>query len=413
MRRKLRIGNLTVHFENGTSETYGDGTGRPVVARITDKAAAAITLFPGLHLGESYMDGGLSLDEGTLWDLIDIIGRNLQGKRLGAQGPVADALRSVRIRLQQWNDRNASQRNVAHHYDLSYELYRRFLDEDMQYSCAYFARPDMTLEEAQAAKKAHIAAKLRLSPGQRVLDIGCGWGGLGLELAGKHGVKVLGVTLSKEQLAIAQRRAKDAGLEHLAEFRLIDYRDVEGPFDRIVSVGMFEHVGVPNYRTYFDSVRRLLKPDGVALIHSIGRHLGPGMTQAWIQKYIFPGGYIPALSEVVPYAEKADLWITDLEILRLHYAETLRHWRERFMASWDDMAELYDERFCRMWEFYLGFSELAFRYMGHMVFQMQLTRRVEALPITRDYMYEAEHAPEQASRPQPARKMERLRGEVA
>jgi cyclopropane-fatty-acyl-phospholipid synthase len=409
MRRKLRIGNLTVHFEDGSTETYGDGTGRPVVARITDKAAASITLFPGLHLGEAYMDGGLAIEQGELWDLIDIIGRNLQGKRLGAQGPVAEALRSVRIRLQQWNDRNAAQRNVAHHYDLSHELYRRFLDADMQYSCAYFARPDMTLEEAQAAKKAHIAAKLRLSPGQTVLDIGCGWGGLGLELAGKHGVKVLGVTLSKEQLAIAQQRARDAGLEHLAEFRLVDYRDVEGPFDRIVSVGMFEHVGVPNYRTYFETVRRLLKPDGVAVVHSIGRHLGPGLTQAWIQKYIFPGGYIPALSEVVPYVEKSDLWITDVEILRLHYAHTLRHWRERFMAARDDMAKLYDERFCRMWEFYLGFSELAFRYMGHMVFQMQLARRVDALPITRDYMYEIEHAPAQET----ARAMERVAGEMA
>jgi cyclopropane-fatty-acyl-phospholipid synthase len=301
-------------------------------------------------------------------------------------------MRALALRVQQWNDRNASKRNVAHHYDLSYDLYRRFLDEDMQYSCAYFARPDMTLEEAQSAKRAHIAAKLRLTPGQRVLDIGCGWGGLALELAGKHGVRVLGITLSQEQLAIARRRAAEAGLEHLTEFQLIDYRDVKGTFDRIVSVGMFEHVGVPHFREYFEAVRKLLKPDGVALIHSIGRHMGPGLTQAWIRKYIFPGGYIPALSEVTPVVEKAGLWITDVEILRLHYAETLRHWRERFVKAWPEIASVYDERFCRMWEFYLAFSELAFRYTGHMVFQMQLTRRVDALPITRDYIYEAERA---------------------
>jgi cyclopropane-fatty-acyl-phospholipid synthase len=389
------------------------------VAYLSDKAAGKIALFPGLYLGEAYMDGGLRMEQGTIWDLIEIAGRNIEGKRLGVKGPVADAVRALKLRLQQWNDRNASRRNVSHHYDLSYELYRRFLDEDMQYSCAYFTEPDMTLEAAQSAKKAHIAAKLLLSPGQRVLDIGCGWGGLALELASKHGVHVLGITLSKEQLAVAQQRARDLGLEDRVEFRLVDYRDVEGPFDRIVSVGMFEHVGVPNFRAYYEGVRRLLKPNGVAVIHSIGRHMGPGLTQAWIAKYIFPGGYIPALSEVVPVVEKADLWITDVEILRLHYAETLRHWRERFVAAWDDMAALYDERFCRMWEFYLAFSELAFRYTGHMVFQMQLTRRVDALPITRDYMYEGERTdapqalPVQHRQQQQQRQDQRVPGEVA
>jgi len=411
MRRKLRIGNLTVRFEDGVIETYGDGSGPEVRVYMTDAAAGKIALFPGLYLGEAYMDGGLVMERGTIWDLVEIAGRNLEGKRLGAQGPVADAIRSIKRRLQQWNDRNASRRNVAHHYDIGNQLYRTFLDDDMQYSCAYFARPDMTLEEAQAAKRAHIRAKLQLGPGQRVLDIGCGWGGLAIEIAREHGARVLGITLSKEQLVAAQQRAEAAGLSHLVEFKLIDYRDVEGPFDRIVSVGMFEHVGVPNYRAYFEAVRRLLKPDGVALVHSIGRRMGPALTQAWIQKYIFPGGYIPALSEVTPAVEKADLWITDVEILRLHYAETLRHWRERFVAHWDEMAELYDERFCRMWEFYLAFSELAFRYMGHMVFQMQLTRKTLTLPITRDYIHDAEHA---ESRPQAqVRQMRRIRGEVA
>jgi cyclopropane-fatty-acyl-phospholipid synthase len=248
MRRKLRFGNLTVHHQNGTSDTFGDGTGAPVVVAVTDEAARTIALFPGLHLGEAYMDGGLQFQTGTVWDLMEIIGRNFGGKRLGKQGAMADTLRQLSLRLQQWNDRDASRRNVAHHYDLSHDLYRRFLDEDMQYSCAYFARPDMTLEEAQVAKKDHIAAKLDLKPGQRVLDIGCGWGGMALHLARNYGVKVLGVTLSKEQLAIAQKRAEDAGLSSQVEFRLIDYRDLEGTFDRIVSVGMFEHVGVPTTR---------------------------------------------------------------------------------------------------------------------------------------------------------------------
>jgi cyclopropane-fatty-acyl-phospholipid synthase len=305
--------------------------------------------------------------------------------------------------VQEWNDRTTARKNVAHHYDLSADLYRRFLDRDMQYSCAYFARPDMTLDEAQAAKKTHIASKLRLEPGQRVLDIGCGWGGMALELARTYDVQVTGITLSKEQLAIARQRAVDEGLDGKVKFEFLDYRDVQGRFDRIVSVGMFEHVGHPNYGTYFETVRSLLENDGVALIHSIGRHDGPGVNQAWIRKYIFPGGAIPCLSEVTPEIEKAGLWVTDIEILRLHYAETLRCWRERLLSQWDEIAGIYDERFCRMWEFYLAFSELAFRYMGHMVFQAQLTRRVDALPITRDYMVEAERAATAAIAARPKR----------
>jgi cyclopropane-fatty-acyl-phospholipid synthase len=260
----------------------------------------------------------------------------------------------------------------------------------------------MTLEEAQAAKKTHIAAKLRLEPGLKVLDIGCGWGGMALELAGSYGVEVLGITLSEEQLALARERAKSAGLEDRVRFELIDYRDLRGQFDRIVSVGMFEHVGVPNYRTYFSSIRDLLAQDGVALVHTIGRRSPPSLTNVWIRKNIFPGGYIPSLSETAAAIEQTGLFITDIEFLRLHYAHTLKVWRERFRAEWEAVAAMYDERFCRMWEYYLASSELGFRAMGDMNMQIQLTRTVDALPITRDYMFEAERAGPAAARAEAA-----------
>jgi cyclopropane-fatty-acyl-phospholipid synthase len=255
----------------------------------------------------------------------------------------------------------------------------------MQYSCAYFARPDMTLEEAQAAKKAHIAAKLKIGPGQSVLDIGSGWGGLSMTLAADHGAQVTGVTLSTEQLALAQERVAAAGLADKVQFELKDYRDLDRPFDRIVSVGMLEHVGAPNFRTYFQTIKRLLADDGVAVVHSIGKMAGPGRTNAFTHKYIFPGGYIPALSETLAAIEEAGLWVTDIEILRLHYADTLHHWRARFLGD-PEIPTLYDARFRRMWEFYLASAELGFRYGGHMVFQIQLAKRVDALPVTRDYM---------------------------
>jgi cyclopropane-fatty-acyl-phospholipid synthase len=315
--------------------------------------------------------------------LVDLIGRNAKYRPLKRAGALAQWWLDRRL---QANARAAARRNVAHHYDLSVDFYRRFLDPDLQYSCAYFADPGMSLEQAQAAKKQHLAAKLLLKQGQSVLDIGCGWGGLGLSLARAAEVRVDGITLSTEQLATARWRAESSGLADRARFSLTDYRDVAGPYDRIVSVGMFEHVGRPNYQTYFDQIARLLKDDGVAVVHSIGRADGPAFTQPWVAKYIFPGGYIPSLSEVLPCVERAGLIVADLEILRLHYAETLRCWRERFTAQRAEIAAMYDERFCRMWEFYLSISELAFRYRGHMVFQMQLTKRVDAAPITRDYM---------------------------
>jgi cyclopropane-fatty-acyl-phospholipid synthase len=388
--RFVRLGRLTVAVHGRPARTYGDGSGPEIAVRIGKGWSTRIALNPDMALGEAYMEGGLEMERGSLWDLCELIGRNFVDGP--PPGPVKRALTRARRTLQQWNDRGASRRNVAHHYDLSHELYRRFLDQDMQYSCGYFARPDMSLEEAQLAKKIHIASKLMIEPGMSVLDIGCGWGGMGLELAGRYGAEVTGVTLSQEQLAIANQRAKSANLDHRARFALTDYRDVEGPFDRIVSVGMFEHVGAPNFRTYFQQVSRLLTDDGVALIHSIGRRTGPAVTQPWIAKYIFPGGYIPALSEMTAAIEDAGLWITDIEVKRLHYAETLKHWRQRFLARWDEIAELYDERFCRMWEVYLVLSELSFRYGANMVVQVQLAKRVGVVPIVRDYMVDGERA---------------------
>jgi cyclopropane-fatty-acyl-phospholipid synthase len=395
--RFIRIGRLTVTVQGQAPRSYGDGSGPPVAVRIARGWDLRIALNPDMALGEAYMAQGLVMEQGALWDLCELVGRNFKDR---GPPPVWERLvnRSRRT-LQQWNGRRASRRNVAHHYDLSYELYRRFLDADLQYSCAYFARPDMSLEEAQKAKKTHIAAKLMIEPGQRVLDIGCGWGGMGLELAGHYGAQVSGITLSREQLAIAQARAQAAGLEQQAQFSITDYRDMAGPFDRIVSVGMFEHVGAPNFRTYFDTVARLLTDDGLALIHTIGRRTGPEVTQPWIAKYIFPGGYIPALSEMTAAIEDAGLWITDIEIQRLHYAETLKAWRERFMAQWDEIAALYDARFCRMWEAYLVLSELGFRYGVNMVVQVQLAKRVGAAPLTRDYMVDGERTAGEAQRP--------------
>lgn len=388
LRRMIKVGDLTVRLPDGRMLKAGDGTGPPVSLRVSAKALRRIALQPGLAFGEAYMNGELVIERGSLWDLLDMVGRS--GGRAPAKGRgslLTRLKRSFKRHLQQANGRLASRRNVTHHYDLSNDLYRRFLDADMQYSCAYFGRPDMSLDEAQAAKKAHIADKLRIGAGQSVLDIGCGWGGMSITLARDYGAKVTGVTLSDEQLSLARERAAAAGLSERIAFELQDYRDVAGPFDRIVSVGMLEHVGAPNLRAYFQTVRRLLDTDGVALVHTIGRMEGPRVTNAFTRKYIFPGGYIPAMSEVTQAIEDAGLWITDVEILRLHYADTLRHWRERFMAD-PEIPTLYPESFRRMWEFYLAGSEMGFRYGGHMVMQFQLTRRIDALPITRDYMVE-------------------------
>jgi cyclopropane-fatty-acyl-phospholipid synthase len=354
------------------------------------KLYRSLFLNPELHAGEAYMDGTLTIEKGTIRDflvLAELNGNNLRKHPL--QSFLHKGLKRVR-KLHQRNDVRAAKQHVRHHYDLSNELYKLFLDNDLNYSCAYFIKPDDTIETAQQNKLRHIAAKLDLRPGQRVLDIGCGWGGMALYLAAVADVEVVGVTLSTEQHALANQRAKERGLEKRVRFELMDYRDVKGPFDRIVSVGMFEHVGITHYDKFFNHVRDLLKPDGVALLHSIGRKGGPSTTGAWIRKYIFPGGYSPALSEALASVERSKLWVTDIEILRLHYAKTLRAWEERFQANRPQITALMDERFCRMWEFYLIVSELSFSEGSHMVFQMQLAKERETLPITRDYMAQVE-----------------------
>lgn len=385
LERMVKVGDLTVRLPGGRDCRAGDGGGPPVVIRLTRAGLRRLVANPSLALGEVYMDEDLVFEQGTISDLLDIVGKS------GARGPkgrgswAKRTRKAIRRRLQQANDRVASRRNVAHHYDLSNDFYRRWLDEDMQYSCAYFARPDMTLEEAQVAKKRHLAAKLRIESGQRVLDIGSGWGGLAMTLARDYGADVTGVTLSTEQISLARERVAAAGLADRVRFELRDYRDVAGPFDRVISVGMLEHVGAPNLRKYFETVKRQLADDGVAVIHSIGRMTPPSLTNAFTQKYIFPGGYIPAMSEVVTAIEDAGLWITDVEILRAHYAETAKAWLERFRAD-PEIPTLYDGRFRRMWEFYLAGVELGFRYGTHMVMQFQLAKRLGSVPVTRDYL---------------------------
>jgi cyclopropane-fatty-acyl-phospholipid synthase len=331
------------------------------------------------------------VENGDIAELLDLLMHNLALAPPIAVLRIARRWRRLTRWLSQFNYASRARRNVAHHYDLSDRLYEIFLDRDRQYSCAYFSTPGETLEEAQIGKKRHIAAKLHLDrPGLSVLDIGSGWGGLALDLARDCGAKVLGVTLSKEQIELARTRAQKAGLAERCRFEPVDYRALSGTFDRIVSVGMFEHVGVPYYPAFFAKLRALLNDDGVALLHTIGRTDGPGVTSPWTAKYIFPGGYTPALSEVVPVIERAGLIVTDVEVLRLHYAETLKEWRRRFKAQWNAVAAIYDERFCRMWEFYLAGAEASFRREGLVVFQIQIAKRIDALPLTRDYMLESE-----------------------
>ena len=385
LNKMVKVGDLTLHLPNGKTVRAGDGSGAPVAIRLNGKGLRKLVGNPSLGLGEAYMDGDLTFEKGDLWGLLEIVGKSGGRSHKGQPTFAKRVKKAVKRRVQTINNRIASRRNVAHHYDISNDLYERFLDADMQYSCAYFADPKMTLEQAQAAKKAHIAQKLAIAPGMRALDIGSGWGGMAITLAKDYGADVTGVTLSTEQLALAADRSRKAGLSDKVRFQLTDYRDLETRFDRIVSVGMLEHVGAPNFQTYFDTVKRLLEDDGVALIHAIGRASGPGATNAFTQKYIFPGGYIPGLSEIVAAAEKSGLWITDIEILRIHYAETLKHWRLRFMAD-PDIPAMFDARFRRMWEFYLASAEMGFRYGGHMVFQIQLAKRNDSLPLTRDYM---------------------------
>lgn len=393
LRRLIRIGALTIIDANGREFSFkGEQNGPSVAMRFHNRGITRrFFLNAPMALGEGYMDGSWTPEGCDLYDVLDLIGKNVEV----AGPPKFQAfLRKLMFpirHLQQYNPAHRAQQNVAHHYDLSGEMYDLFLDEDRQYSCAYYIHEHDPLEIAQENKKRHIAAKLCLEPGQRVLDIGSGWGGMALYLAQEYGVDVTGLTLSTEQHALAEKRAAEAGLSGRVRFHLRDYRDQDGSFDRIVSVGMFEHVGVNHYNQYFDKVRNLLTDDGVALIHTIGRMEPPGTTDPWIRKYIFPGGYLPALSEMISAVEKCELWVTDTETLRLHYAFTLRDWRHRFVANRDKAAKLYDDRFCRMWEYYLAICEISFRYLRNAVFQVQLTRQQTTLPLTRQYMWNKDY----------------------
>ncbi len=399
--RFIRIGRLGVIDAAGKRHVFEGSPGPSATIRLHDPALHwKVLLKPRLFVPEAYVDGTLTVEEGSLYDFIEILVSN-DAAQIGALplrlGQAAGRL--VR-RLHQYNPVPRARRNVAHHYDLSDQLYELFLDRDRQYSCAYFGMPEDDLDTAQENKKRHIAAKLLLRPGHKVLDIGSGWGGLALYLGAECGAEVTGLTLSQEQHKVATRRAAAAGLSDRVRFHLRDYREETGSYDRIVSVGMFEHVGVNQYPAFFRGLSEMLAPDGVALLHSIGRMDGPGTTNPWLRKYIFPGGYSPALSEVVPEVESARLWITDIEILRLHYAETLRAWRRRFEQNRERIRALYDERFCRMWEMYLVGAELSFRRDFCLVFQMQLAKAVDTVPLSRDYMLDWERAhPAAAQKP--------------
>jgi cyclopropane-fatty-acyl-phospholipid synthase len=387
LRTFIRRGTLRLTTAGGTILEFGDGTGEPIEVRFTTHAAQwGVLLDPELAVGETYMNGTLVMERGSIAEFLHLALSQDHSGKPPRWARVQWLLRYLWRRLAQFNLPSRARKNVAHHYDLDRRLYSLFLDADRQYSCAYFETPDQSLDDAQLAKKRHIAAKLLVRPDARVLDIGSGWGGMGLYLAEIAGARVTGVTLSNEQFAISRERAEEKGLASRVVFRLQDYRDVAERFDRIVSVGMFEHVGVGFYDVFFKKCAEVLDQDGVMLLHSIGRSEGPGITNPWINKYIFPGGYIPALSEVAPAVERAGFLVTDIEILRLHYAETLKHWRERFLAHREDVEKTYDARFVRMWEFYLAASEMTFREQGMMVFQLQLTKRQGVVPITRDYI---------------------------
>ncbi len=387
LEKLIRGGNLRVTTASGSTFAFGDGSGKPAAIRFTSRAAElGVLIDPQFRFGEAYMNGQIIVEVGTIADILAIVLRQSHDTRPLIWARMQGVARFLCRRWTQLNLRPRARRNVAHHYDLDGQLYSLFLDADRQYSCAYFEQPDLSLDDAQLAKKRHLAAKLLLGRDRTVLDIGCGWGGLALYLAEICGACVTGITLSRQQHAAAQVRARESSLSDTVEFRLQDYRDVSESFDRVVSVGMFEHVGVGFYDAFFRKCHDLLDERGVMLLHSIGRSEGPNVTNPWIAKYIFPGGYIPALSEVLPAVERAGLLVTDIEVLRLHYAETLKAWRQRFLAHREQVERLYDQRFVRMWEFYLAASEMAFREQNLMVFQMQLTKRQGIVPMTRDYV---------------------------
>ena len=387
MKSFVRVGTLKIIDADGKVHVFSGQPGPNVTMRLSDRSLYTKLVFnPELHAGEAYMDGRMSFEDSTLCDFLTLF--SLNRLALGSY-PLQKVLRRISRAFrqrQQANPVGKAQQNVAHHYDLGNDFYKLFLDEGLQYSCAYFINDNDTLEQAQRNKLRLLAAKLNLSPGLEILDIGCGWGDIALYLARLEDVKVVGVTLSREQFELASARALKAGLDDRVRFELKDYREVEGRFDRIVSVGMFEHVGVHHYGEFFNKINELMDDDGLALIHSIGHMSPPGTASPWLRKYIFPGAYSPALSEVFEVVEQNSLWVTDLEFLRLHYAKTLAHWVQRFEANRAEIEAMYDARFARMWEFYLISAEMMFRTGSQLVFHMQLARKRDAAPIVRDYI---------------------------
>lgn len=397
LRSLMTHGTVEVIDAHGRRSKLCEAGPPKIVFRLHDPKLHYQLLFsPNVVFGEAYTDGRLTIEEGTLAEFLEAFGRSEHEHDRTPRAEVIRRLRNVFTALAHYNPAGRARRNVAHHYDLSGELYELFLDADRQYSCAYFKSDDDDIELAQRQKRRHIAAKMAIEPGMKVLDIGSGWGGMALYLAKTFDCEVVGVTLSTEQYRVANERAREAGLADRCRFEFQDYRELDEQFDRIVSVGMLEHVGQFHYPEYFRQVRRLLKPDGVALIHTIGRMAPPQPTNAWIRRYIFPGGYLPSPTQMTRAIERNDLWLTDFEVLRDHYARTLERWNARFQANRDKVRALYDENFCRMWELYLLGCAMGFRWQDLCVFQMQLTREIDTLPITRDYMTDTERRLEAA-----------------
>jgi len=384
----ITIGHLEIEFPGGEVRTFGDANHKKVKVTITDvKTLRSLVLNPDLALGEAYMDKSIVIEDDNLYGLLSLFAKNISNQPDSRMSKFIAFKSRLMFWFQKSNLPKRSKKNVEHHYDLSPELYKLFLDEDQQYSCAFFKREDDSLEQAQVNKKQHIAKKLLLEPGMSVLDIGCGWGGLSLTLAKDYDVNVLGITLSEEQKLIAEARAIREGIQDKVKFKILDYRSDFGTFDRIVSVGMFEHVGTSNYMDYFEAIRKKLNKNGIALIHTIGRVSPPGNNNPWLEKYIFPGGYTPAMSEMVASVERNYLYITDIEVWRLHYAKTLHHWHSRFTENEKKIREIYDERFCRMWRYYLIACEISFRHYQQVVFQVQISKEQETVPLTRNYLY--------------------------
>ena len=388
LKKFIVTGRLIIRFANGNVQEFGEETSNPVVVSlVTNNLPRKLTINPELTLGEEYSHGNLTIENDDLFGFLKILASNATAQQNHWLTKLVKLRQNAFRNFIQRNKLLTAKSNVAHHYDLSPKLYEMFLDRDKNYSCAYFQSDEDTLEEAQQNKKKHIAKKLMLKPNMRVLDIGCGWGGMSLYLAREYDVNVLGITLSKEQKMVCERRAEEEGLSQKVEFKLMDYREDVGKFDRVVSIGMFEHVGAPNYNRYFKEIVQKLSDNGIALIHTIGRSAPPGGTNPWINKYIFPGGYIPAMSEVLESLEKHKLYVTDIEVLRVHYAKTLKHWHENFKKNENKIRELYDDKFCRMWRYYLIASEISFRYYQYVVFQFQISKQLESLPLTRKYLY--------------------------